>query len=163
MRTDPRLAPTDPAVRVVESELLHPLTDAILDKPDHKLAALLCYGDDDAGRGEALFGEDKLVFGAVNRLCSMCGAGQMVQLAAVVITCELLVDLLNPSGEVWINETLSSGLHFAGVTWAVAVPGSSLTALVNKLRTSREQVMAKQGGGLTMRCSTVALALALAG
>ena len=79
----------------------------------------------------------------------------MVQVAGVVITCELLVDLLNPSGEVWINETLSSGLHFAGVTWSTAVPGSALSGLISKLKTSREQVMAKQGGGLTMRCSTV--------
>ena len=46
----------DQQVRSAEADLIGPLVAHVVDEPSLKVGALLCYGEENAGRGESLFG-----------------------------------------------------------------------------------------------------------
>ena len=84
------------SVGVAETELLQPLVDHVIDEPALKTAALLCYGDDCAGRGESLFGRDALLHATAERCLqhrSPPGGSSTLHVGAALISMELLIDL----------------------------------------------------------------------
>ena len=84
-------------------------------------SALLCHGGPatrEAGARPRFERSDALAQqSAVRLLSAVAGNGATLYLAAVLISMEILVDLLEPPSDVSIAETQFSGVHLAGVAW----------------------------------------------
>ncbi len=74
-------------------------------RPKSRCSVLLCYGVAEAGRGECILGADGLGLAAARNMLGSRAAGVELSYAAVLITMELVVDLLNPAAEVAVAET----------------------------------------------------------
>ena len=83
-------------VKQVESDVLTPLVDQIVDQSKLALSVLMCYGDESSGRPDALFGGDGLLATTVDKILSHPNApgGHGLQVGASLITMELLVSEL---------------------------------------------------------------------
>ena len=93
---------------------------------------------------------------------SPAGSAMGIQLAAVLISCELLLDLIgdNPSDGglgVMINETQFSGLHLDGCKWVDVTSASQVTNLTSTIKSSRSAILERHSAtdSLTHRSNTI--------
>ena len=95
---------------------------------------------------------------------SPAGSGNGIQIACVLISCELLIDLIAPihnnsseSSGVMINETQFSGLHLDGCKWDPVQSATQIPSLISTIKTNRSAILEGQGAtdSLTHRSNTV--------
>ena len=121
-------------------------------------SALLCHGGgtEGGGRSPALLGSDALAQqSAVRLLSAVAGNGATLYLAAVLISMEILVDLLEPPSDVSIAETQFSGVHLAGVAWHELKASSEVGGLLDRVGGSLEAVGRQMSAGMCSRHTCV--------
>ena len=81
----------DEAVQTVELEVLAPVVNHIVDSGNLKLATLMCFGEDAAGRADSLIGTDGLLRAAVDTTLTAISTteGTSLQFAAVLVSMEV--------------------------------------------------------------------------
>jgi hypothetical protein len=136
-------------------ELLDPLVEHIVAAPSLKLGALLCYGDDSAGRADSLLGADNLLVSTVQKILAAPGGGYTLHMSTTLVAMELLYDLFDPSVTPNVNETQFSGLHLDHVAWRPVASASAVTPLMGEVQTARDKVLAEHGAGLSSRSATI--------
>ena len=121
-------------------------------------SALLCHGGgtEGGGRSPALLGSDALAQqSAVRLLSAVAGNGATLYLAAVLISMEILVDLLEPPSDVSIAETQFSGVHLAGVAWHELKASNEVGGLLDRVGGSLEAVGRQMSAGMCSRHTCV--------
>ena len=117
-----------------------------------------CYATEGAPREAgvaALLGSDALAQrSAVRLLSAVAGNGATLYLAAVLISMEILVDLLEPPSDV-IAETQFSGVHLAGVAWHELKASSEVGGLLDRVGGSLEAVGRQMSAGMCSRHTCV--------
>ena len=82
-------------VSSAHGELLDPLVEQIFDG-NLKTGALLCYGDDMAGRGESILGSDGLLVSTAQKVLARKDGNSTLHVASTLVAMELLYDLFVP-------------------------------------------------------------------
>ena len=88
-------------------------------------------------------------------LSAVAGNGATLYLAAVLISMEILVDLLEPPSDVSIAETQFSGVHLAGVAWHELKASSEVGGLLDRVGGSLEAVGRQMSAGMCSRHTCV--------
>jgi len=73
-QADGVIAPAQSVVSAASAELLSPLVEHAADRPAQKVAVLLCYGEDAAGRDQALVGSEGIAKATMVQLLSAASA-----------------------------------------------------------------------------------------
>ena len=109
--------------------------------------ALLCYGDDMAGRGESILGSDGLLVSTAQKVLARKDGNSTLHVASTLSSMELLYDLAEPGSTPNVNETQFGGLHLSEAGWKALNSASELPPLINQIRSQRSEMMDKHGHG----------------